>query len=497
VRGSGQDFADFLLGMPQQATRQYSGSIDSIGAPVSIRGQQLSAFFQDDWRLRARWTLNYGLQYDFVAPYTETDGRMVNLDATPDFSAVAPVASGQVGPYSGQFPASLVKPDWNNVAPRFGAAWRATNRSVVRFGYGLTYNSGSYSSIARNLYQQPPYFQTGTSIGTINDPLTLDDPFANIAPSTVTNSYGIEQDYELGLIHQWNVDYNRDLHRMWNIGATYIGTRGSQLDMLRAPNRGPDGLRLPDVQSFTWQSAEGSSHMNGLSVRIQKRQSYGVSGTASYTLSRSWDDTTATGGGVTVAQDDRNLDAEWGLSNFDRRHQFNGNVSVELPWGRTRRWLSNGGLLAFIGGDWSMAATVSVQSGTPLTARCSTCASDLARGVGGTLRADYTGEDVAVDDPTIDQFFNTAAFSIPLPGTFGSSPRNVIVGPGSKQLNAQFTRDLALGGNRNVSININASNLLNLVNYASVDTNVNSQTFGQILSVRGRRTVRLNLRFRF
>ena len=73
----------------------------------------------------------------------------------------------------------------------------------------------------------------------------------------------------------------------------------------------------------------------------------------------------------------------------------------------------------------------------------------------------------------------------------------MIIGPGSRQLNAQFTRDVALGGNRNVSINVNASNLLNLVNYGSVDTNVNSPTFGQITSVRGRRTVRLNLRFRF
>jgi hypothetical protein len=174
-----------------------------------------------------------------------------------------------------------------------------------------------------------------------------------------------------------------------------------------------------------------------------------------------------------------------------------GNLNVELPWGRNRRWLSDGGWLAAIAGNWSMAATVTVQSGTPLTARCSTCASDVARGVGGTLRANYTGAPVSVVDPTIDQFFNTAAFAIPESGTFGNSRRNMIIGPGSRQLNAQFTRDVALGGNRNVSINVNANNLLNLVNYGSVDTNVNSPTFGQILSVRGRRTVRLNLRFRF
>jgi hypothetical protein len=497
ARGSGQDFADFLLGLPQQATRQYNGAIDHISAPVTIRGRQFSAYFQDDWRLRARWTLNYGVRYDLLAPYTETSGHMVNLDVAPDFSAIAPVLSGASGPYSGAFPEGLVDADWNNVAPRIGAAWRATNRSVVRFGYGLTYNTGSYATIARNLYQQPPFFQTGTSIGTVESPMTLTDPFADITPATITNSYGIDRDYELGLIHQWNVDYSRDLIRAWNVGVTYVGTRGARLDMLRAPNRGADGPRLPDVQSFTWQSAEGSSHMNGMSLRVQKRQTNGISGSASYTLSRSWDNTTATGGGASVAQDDRNLAAEWALSNFDRRHQFSGSLNIELPWGRDRRWLADGGTLAALAGDWSVAATVTVQSGTPLTARCSTCASDVARGVGGTLRADYNGQPVVVSDATIDRFFNTEAFSIPEAGTFGNSRRNVIIGPGSRQLNAQFTRDVPLGGNRGVSISIVANNLLNLLNYGTIDTNVNSPTFGQVLSVRGRRTVRLNLRFRF
>jgi hypothetical protein len=422
---------------------------------------------------------------------------MVNLDAAPDFTSVVAVLPGEAGPYSGLYGAGLVNADWNNVAPRIGVAWRATNRAVVRFGYGLSYNSGSYSTVARNLYQQPPFFRTATVTGSLDDPLSLTDAFSGITAGTVTNNYGIARDYQLGLIHQWNVDYNRTLFSSWNVGATYIGTRGSSLDMLRAPNRGPDGLRIDNVQSFTWQTDEGSSHMNGLSLRLQKRQSRGVSGSLSYTLSKSRDNTTATGGGATVAQDDQNLDAEWALSNFDRRHQFSGSASLELPWGRNRRWLANGGWLALLAGDWSMSTSLTVQSGAPLTARCSSCAANVAQGVVGTLRANYVGGAVGLADPTIDQYFNTAAFTIPEAGTFGTSLRNMIIGPGSRQLNAQFTRDVLLPGNRNVSINVNANNLLNLVNYGGIDTNVNSPTFGQVTSVNGRRSVRLNLRFRF
>jgi hypothetical protein len=497
VRGSGQDFADFLLGLPQQASRQYGVTTDDISTPVTIRGRQLNLYVQDDWRWKANWTVNYGLQYDFIQPFTETNGHMVNLDATTDFTAVAAVTPGETGPYSGLYGSGLVNADWNNVAPRVGVAWRATSRAVVRFGYGLSYNSGSYSTIARNLYQQPPFFRTATVTGTLEDPLSVSDAFSAIPESTVTNNYGIERDYQLGLIHQWNVDYNRTLFSTWSVGATYIGTRGSNLDMLRAPNRGPNGLRIAGVQAFTWQTDEGSSHMNGLSVRVQKRQSRGLSGSLSYTLSKSRDNTTATGGSATVAQDDQNLDAEWALSNFDRRHQFTGSASLELPWGRNRRWLANGGWLALVVGDWSMSANLSVQSGTPLTARCSSCAANVAQGVVGTLRANYTGAAVGLSDPTIDRYFNTTAFTIPSSGTFGNSYRNMIVGPGSRQLNAQFTRDIALGGTRGVSLTVNANNLLNLVNYGGIDTNVNSPTFGQVTSVSGRRSVRLTMRFRF
>ena len=97
----------------------------------------------------------------------------------------------------------------------------------------------------------------------------------------------------------------------------------------------------------------------------------------------------------------------------------------------------------------------------------------------------------------LDNLYCSSAFSIPQPGTFGDSPRNVLFGPRSHQLNANFTRDVRLPGNRNVSIVATATNLLNTVNYAGLDTNVNSSTFGEITSVRPLRTIRFNLRFRF
>ena len=198
-----------------------------------------------------------------------------------------------------------------------------------------------------------------------------------------------------------------------------------------------------------------------------------------------------------VAQDDQNLDAEWGLSSFDRRHQLASDVTIELPFGQNKPWLNKGGTWAALLENWRASATFAWQSGTPYTPRVTNAATDVARGTSGTLRANYNGNDVQVNDPTIDRFFNITAFSIPAAGTFGNASRNMIIGPGSRQLDAQFARDVRLGRTKVLSINFNASNLLNLVNYAAIDTVVNSPTFGKVLSVRPMRSMQLGFRFRF
>jgi hypothetical protein len=488
---SGVDFADFLLGMPQQASVQYGPG------NVRMSGRSMSLFLQDDWRQSAKLTLNLGVRYELIMPFVEDSGRMANLDAPADFSAASPVLSGQSGPFTGSFPAGLLNPDVDNLAPRVGAAWRIRPGTVLRGGYGISFNAGSYSTIARQLATQPPFSTSGTAIGSVLAPLFLADAFAN-ATSGVTNTYGVDKDYALGRVQTWNADLSRDLSQAWNAGAGFTRTTGASLDLVRAPNRGPSGLRIEGVQPFLWQTSEGRSVLNAATFRIQRRQVKGIGGSASYTLAKSQDDASNIGGGATVvAQDDQNLAAEYGLSSFDRRHQLSADLSVELPFGPNRRWLHNGGPWAAVFGGWRGSANYSWQSGTPFTPRVTASASDVARGTNGTLRADYLGGPIRISGPSIDRFFNTAAFGLPAPDRFGSAGRNIIIGPGSQLLNAQISRDVTMKRNRAVTLQATASNLLNAVNYAAIDTVVNSRTFGQVLSVRPMRSAQLNIRFRF
>jgi hypothetical protein len=492
ARGAGLDFADFLLGVPQQASLQYGPG------NVRMTGKSLGLYVQDDWRKTSNLTFNLGVRYELLWPYVEQDGRMVNLDVNQTFTAAVPVEPGQTGPFDGRYPAGLISLDSNNIAPRLGVAWRAKPGTVVRGGYGVSYNSGAYSTIARQLVGQPPFATTNTSIGGLDSPLTFADPFVNALPNETTNTYGVDSNYGLGLVQTWNGDVSRDIHQVWNVSAGYTYTRGSSLDIVRAPNRTPDGLRIEGVQPFLWESSEGSSVLHAGSFRVRRRPVKGIGFSASYTLARSRDNASSLGGGGSVvAQNDQDLGAEWGLSSFDRRHQLSANTSVELPFGPNRQWLNGGGVWAALFQDWRFTTSFTWQSGTPLTARVLGAVSDVLRGTNGTLRADYDGEAIKVAGPTIDRFFNTDAFSIPAPGAFGNSSRNLIIGPGSRQLNAQFSRDIRMRGNRAVTLQLNATNLLNMVNYAGVDTVVNSPTFGQVLSVRPMRSMQMNLRFRF
>jgi hypothetical protein len=492
VRGGGLDFADFLLGLPQQASVQYGPG------NVRMSGKSLSAYWQDDWRKSAKLTLNLGVRYELMWPFFERSGQMVNLDVAPGFTAAAPVISGETGPYSGSFPKALMNTDANNIAPRVGFAWRIKPGNILRGGYGISYNSGSYASIARQLGSQAPFAVTNNSIGTYLSPLTFADPFANASPTETTNNYGVDKNYGLGVVQTINTDFSREVRQVWSLGAGYTETHGASLDIVRAPNRGASGLRIPGVQPFLWQTSEGSSVLHAATFRVSRRPVKGIGGGVTYTLAKSRDNASSIGGGGTnVAQDDQNLAAEWGLSSFDRRHQVSANTNVELPFGPNRRWLSQPGLRQSLLRDWRFTTTFTWQSGTPYTARFTGAVEDVARGTNGTLRANYDGQPISLDHATIDQFFNTSAFSVPPTGTFGTASRNLIIGPGSKLLNAQISRDLRLGGTRVVTLQLNGTNLLNMVNYAGIDTVVNSPTFGQVFSVRPMRSMTLNVRFRY
>jgi len=134
VTGTGYDFADFLLGFPQQT------SLQSGANSYNFRANAFDFFAQDDWRFRSNLSFNLGCATKYNGPYTEAENQIANLDVAPGFTAAVPVLPGHAGPFDGTFPGSLVRPDRKNFAPRIGIAWKPQKQMVVRTGYGINYN---------------------------------------------------------------------------------------------------------------------------------------------------------------------------------------------------------------------------------------------------------------------------------------------------------------------------------------------------------------------
>ncbi|MGD0212287.1 MAG: TonB-dependent receptor [Terriglobales bacterium] len=530
VPGTGYDFADFLLGLPQQTSEQF-------GPPIHLRGNYWDLYAQDEWKMRANLTLNLGVRYEYVSPLTEISNHLVNLDLSPGVlnpalplgtNPVTPIQPGQLGPYSGSLPASLVRPDRKDFAPRIGFAWKPLPDTVVRGGYGINYNTGAYQGIAQQLAVQPPFATTATNVEslppTYPPTLSLQNGFP---PATgISNSYAVNPNYRIGYVQIRNLDIQQQIRPTLLLNLDYTGTKGTNLDILEAPNRTATGIRIPNVDAFTYENSVADQEANAGSVRVRKRLSAGFAIGGTYTFSKSLDDASSIGAGATsvastpglgaggtgaagstpstnagasnVAQNPFNLRGERGLSSFNQTHKFTADYLYELPFGHDKRWLTGSTPLRAVFGDWQWSGDWTIASGLPFTPRLLNDISDVSGGTNGTLRPNVVpGQTVSLPHPSITEWFNTAAYAAPSTGTYGDARRNSIIGPGSKVFDMAFTKIFPLKEARVLEFRAQATNIFNLVNYSSIDTNFNSPTFGRVTAAGGMRQFTITSRFRF
>ena len=258
---TGFDFADFLLGLPQSSSLRL-GDFNNY-----FRGWATSAYAQDDWRATHQLSINVGIRYEYFSPYTELYGHLANLDVNPAFTQAAVVTPGEKGPYSGDLPSSLVRPDKNNFSPRFGFAFRPFKKKsdIIRGGYSIFYSGSAYEQIAAQMASQPPFAQTNNISTSTLYPLTLQNGFPLIAAQTISNSFAIDPNYRLAYAQNWvtavqhtlphNLLVELEIHR--HQGRTDLG-------VVDQPNKAAPGasllnaaneLPIANAASFNYQSA--------------------------------------------------------------------------------------------------------------------------------------------------------------------------------------------------------------------------------------------------
>jgi hypothetical protein len=478
---TGSDVADFMLGLP------HASSIAFGNADKAFRAPALDAYVTDDWRVSPVLSLNAGMRWEYEAPISEELGRLANLDAAPGFTAVRAVAGND-----------LMHRDPRGFQPRLGMALRpvAGSSLVIRAGYGIYRNTSVYEPIALLLAQQPP-LSTALSVESgAAHPLTLADGF--VASGATSNTFAVDPDFRVGYAHNWQILAQRDLPASLTITATYLGTKGSHLMQEFLPNTVPAGAANPCPScpaGFVYLTSNGHSNRQTGQLQLRRRLRNGMTAMVQYALSKSMDDAGAFTGvnmnGSAIAQDWQHLDAEWGPSNFDQRHLLTAQVQYTTGAGVTSGGMMDGAFARFLKG-WTLTSQLTAGSGLPLTPVYLT--SVTGTGVTGTIRANV----IAGTGATPDGFFaNPAAYAAPAAGQWGNAGRNSIEGPRQFSLDAGIGRTFLWGDRFNLDWRMNATNVLNRVTYASVNTIAGSPQFGLPTVANPMRKVQASVRLRF
>jgi hypothetical protein len=530
---TGTAFSDFLLGRPFLSFAQAGNS------GGNDRTNYFGAYFGDEFHATPRLILNYGLREEFYSPPTNADGRAAILDPTNALRSIVRNDRGQapglVGtPFMTQLqqafglqfttsqqaglPASLIRPDWNGWAPRFGFAYDVSGKgkTSLRGGLGVFNSLGELDYAAETRLSAPiteflfgldtcRFFGPGACGASYAPPelgYSLAYRLGNAPPVYISSPPDIRNGY----VYEWSLSLDHELTRNTVLGVSYIGSAGHKLPRRALQNQGVPNLPgerrgyHPQAGSNQFvRATDVNSNYHALVARLEHRLSGGLTFVAGYTLGKSID--TASGlQGTNQPQDNYDLKAERGLSDFDVRQRFVWSNTWELPFGAGRRWIQRGPASQALGG-WQLSGIVTWQTGQPLTALLSTALSGTQSN--GTDRPDLAmSPNLPGSARTPSRWFNTAAFT-PAPlfsdalGSFsipGNEGRNVITGPGLSEVDISLEKHITIREHTRMIIRTDVFNLANHPNFDHPGLILGTSEFGRITSAENSRQVQFSLR---
>jgi hypothetical protein len=501
----GAGFASLLLGyLAGGASRGF------LLEPYNLIQSDHAAFFQDDFKVNRRLTLNLGLRWEVFRPEVEEQNRLTNFDE--DNLRLVYAGEGGINRSAGK------KTDWNNFGPRVGLAFDVfgNGRTILRSGYAMTFFPVQ-ASASNLLGQQVPYTISQNVVGQpISDPAqlanirTIDNPFPPISPIKPQTTAELVAANPRVLYHSW--ENQASSQQTWNLNiqqqisetvlgeVAYAGSAGKNLPIAFDFNPVlPGPASIPQVQRRLYQQLgnfnpiniqnQNSSSYHALMAKLDKRFSKGLQGLASYTWSKNLDygGSVASGGGAAGGPQHPLLFGQArGPSGFNVPHRFVGNTVYELP-GR-----GLGGVAGAILGGWQINAILTLSSGRPFTVFQQ---NSVTNGAGGWPDRIGSGK---LDNPTPDLWYNPADFRTPDSPRFGNSGRGILYSPGTKTVDGGLARNFSLGEGRRIQFRWEAFNLTNTPQFGFPNQNFDSPTGGRITSTVGdNRSMQLALRLDF
>jgi hypothetical protein len=534
---SDNSLADLLLGLPnsyQELAVQDHGLWNNVSTAL---------WFQDNWRVNHRLTLNLGLRWDGVPHTYEANNRMGNfypslynpadaatfdnnhsicsgptdpgcaaaspgLGTSPNsILAGVPLYLNGIGiPGQNGVPKGLVNNHWAAFGPRLGFAYDLTGsgKTVVRGGFGIMYERIQGNDMYNAGSNIPFSLQVNLNgVEMTNPSLALSTGTAATRPINPASITGLAiDDYNLPASYQYSVGVQHALSSKTVLSVNYVGNQGRHQNDYRQVNLPPEanlgalitanapyqtsGLTYLGFTNINLAENEANTHYNALQVDLNSQLTRDLNLRAFYTLSRAVDPSTGGNGGSDL-QGVSNPYAGWaydqGLSGFNRTHVFVADFIYDIP---LLRHADNKFVRNVVGG-WEVSGIITAETGFPLNLGLTN--NQGSNFVGGNNRPDLTGAIdyqhtvIAGKDQQI-QYFNPTAFSLPALGAWGTFPHNGLSGPGRDNWNLSLFKSFTLSESRGsrLELRLETFNTWNHTQFQNVDTGLGDSRFGQFTS---------------
>ena len=507
---SGIGLADLYLG-------EVDGYSLNIAPDVGERNWILEAFANDDFKVKPNLTINIGLRYQNQPGWSEAFGRLSDFD--PTLINTVTNTAGAIW-FAGQNGRSALEQTKKALfAPRVGFAWTPRAKWVVRGGYGLYYVPWSCDIFCN---ASPAGFSTTNSVTSTDNvtpvftlaagPPPYPQPTAANRTAAILNgqsiSYwpskppeGYTQQMQFGLQHQ--VTENLLLE------VAYVHTKGTHLEFPRDIDQVPASLLgpgnaqsrrpYPQYNGISAQLFDGESSYDSFQFSAQKKASHGLTFTATYTMSKTMDDcafdhTTGTGCPWQNAYD---AHATWSLSQLDVAQRVTGSFVYKLPGNVAKSMASGGRFVNALAGGWQVSGLLNVEGGVPFTVTQS--GSNLSGSLAGTWLPNRIASGT-LSDPSINMWFNPAAFVQPAAYTYGNAGRDILRGPGFWDFDFGLAKNFPLrfmGEHAVLQLRADSYDIFNHANFGQPASAIGAAGVGVITSATTNRAFQLGGKIEF
>ena len=508
------NLADFIFGLPSSI---------NLGNPYlsNLRQHVHAAYFQDDWRITPKLTLNLGLRYEFATPLWDRDNGWSNFD--PATATMVRASSG------GLYDRALVNPNYNDWGPRAGFAWNPATGWVMRGGYGISYDYFNRPGSAIEGINAPNALfgvltQTIPAGGAVPGTFltTLESFSTGIANPASFNPANSNVDYipahsPWPMIQNWFFSIQRELTSNTVLEIAYNGNRSTHLPILgdlneEEPNSaGSLAKPYPTFGPITWVDPVGNNHYNGASVRFEHRFAEGIYFLNSFTWGSAMGDSEQAleyypGYVEANPQNINDLAAEVGPSSFDVKFNNVTSMVYELPFGKGRKWGSDANpVMNAILGGWELNNINTAHTGTPINVyyNGSNAApvSALSNDYRGEpfLRPNVSGGPIPQNiGQMVNNFFAGYTFATPSAGDpFGDLGRNAFRAPGLVQWDMAADKNFQIRESMRLQFRSEFFNVLNKTNFGIPNTNTASSSFGTIRTTYPARQIQFGLKLLF